>query len=168
GRLVEHRAPKVEGFDLVLRVVTDREAGVGHELAPVGAVDSSEQLEQGRLARAVGADQHDPLAALDGHVDPGIDRRVAGALPDVAPSGEHPPPAPRRGGSGKESRITCAADAISIRSIFSSFLMRLCTCRALVFLARKRSMNACVCAISRSWALRAASSPSSRAARWRT
>ena len=54
---------------------------------------------------------------------------------------------PEGGGWGNLKWITGSSSGISMRSIFSSSLMRLCTCLALVAWARKRLMKASRCSI---------------------
>src|SRR3546814_4750390 len=51
-----------------------------NDLALVGLDFAGQQLEQGRLARAVRADDADAVAALDAEIQPLDDRAVAEAL----------------------------------------------------------------------------------------
>src|SRR3546814_11326394 len=51
-----------------------------NDLALVGLDFAGQQLEQGRLARAVRADDADAVAALDAEIQPLDDREVAEAL----------------------------------------------------------------------------------------
>src|SRR5262245_19367636 len=64
----------------MLGVVRDRDAGPHAPLPAVGRDDPGDELHEGRLPRAVRADEYDPLAALDPEVDPRVDRRPSVSL----------------------------------------------------------------------------------------
>src|SRR3546814_1836335 len=56
----------------------DARAGLDRAAALVGVDDPGERLEEGRLARAVAADQREPVTRTDMHVEPA--EQPAGAL----------------------------------------------------------------------------------------
>ena len=64
----------------MLRVVAELGGVTGLILAGVHWDDAGHDLEQGRLASAVGADQHDAVAAFDGQVQILIDDLFAISL----------------------------------------------------------------------------------------
>ncbi len=69
-----------------LALLVDDDAGQrlgALDLALVGLELAGQQLEQGRLARAVGADDADPVAALDAQGEVADDRALAEALRHV-------------------------------------------------------------------------------------
>ena len=87
--MVEHRAP---GFDLLVLLGVVPDAGVvpQRHLAQVGSLDSGQDAEQCRLARAVEADQQHPLATLHGELDVDEDQIVAERLGQTQGRQGHP------------------------------------------------------------------------------
>src|SRR5699024_1568943 len=66
----EHETLEIERL-VLLRVVAELESVTGHDFTRVGFVEAGEQPQQGRLARAVVAEDDDTRALVDGEVDPG-------------------------------------------------------------------------------------------------
>src|SRR5204863_7566110 len=75
------------------------------DLAGGGLAAAEERLEQGRLARAVGADQRDPLPALDGEVCAPHERAPGDGDVDALRLDDDPAAAPRRGEAEAERAL---------------------------------------------------------------
>ena len=104
------------------------------QLRPSASALAHQRLEQGRLARAVGADEADVLAALEPH--PGVldQRSVADLDPRVLELERDPPERsalPNEKASVRRSRGSLSIAPLRMRSICLSFD---CAWRALVAL----------------------------------
>ncbi len=75
--LVQHGALFIEHLDAILRVVTRLHVVPEQPLAGTGREHAGQELEQGALARTIGADQNDALIAFGLEVHPAIDGFVA-------------------------------------------------------------------------------------------
>ena len=82
---LERRPPVAERM---LREVGDRRAAAADDRARVGLLDPGEQPQQGRLARAVGADDPHAGAGLDEEVEAVEDGAAAERLPDAVQADE--------------------------------------------------------------------------------
>ena len=78
----------------------DRQAAFAMDLAQIGLVEAGHEPQQGRLPRAIGADEADSVASGDGRVDVVEDHEIADLANDPSqPHDRHQaaPPAPRAG-----------------------------------------------------------------------
>jgi hypothetical protein len=137
----------------VLREVAGDDVAAEVARAALDGDDAGEDLEQRGLAGAVGADEHDALAALGLEVEIAIDDVVAVGLLDVL---ELTTLRPERGGWGNLKLMR--ADPPSGSSTATSFRRSICFSfdlarEAIEALAPKRSTNFWRWAISRCWFL---------------
>ena len=146
--VVEHARLGVEDLVLILREILGEHVVAELDRAGGGRFRAGEQLDERGFARAVDADQRHAVAALDGEADVVEDALFAVALGQASASTTV---RPEGGGCGNLKWMTGSSSGISMRSIFSSSLMRLCTCLALVAWARKRLMKASRCSICSRW-----------------
>ena len=92
--------------------------------------DAGHQLDERRFACAVDADQRHAIAALDGEAP--IAEEAAFRRSSLQGPSASTTMRPEGGGCGNLKWMTGSSSGISMRSIFSSSLMRDCTCLALV------------------------------------
>ena len=96
-QLLDDGVGGVEQFQNVLGVVGGNHIVAQPPFAGVKGEDAGQQLEQGGLAGAVGADQGHPVAALQGQVQALIDYLIAVPLADVGQGDDFGAAAGRRG-----------------------------------------------------------------------
>ena len=128
--IVDQAGGRVERLVLVLREVIHLHVVSQAKFAGRRRFRAGQQLDERGLAGAVHAHQGDSVAAVDDEAhaleDP-LCRRSSWRRRET------PPPCARSaGGCGNEKWMVFSSAGISIRSIFSSSLIRLCTCLALV------------------------------------
>src|SRR5581483_7045692 len=82
-RLLHHGAPRIKVIETVLGKVARNNIAAELANARLNRDDAGENFQEGGLSRAIGADEHNPLAALGGKIQVPVDNVVAVSLPDV-------------------------------------------------------------------------------------
>ena len=93
---LQNGAIRIEHLAAILRGVTDLGVVAKFPFTLLGREDIAENLEQRRLARAIGSNQHRPLQLFDFEIDPtAIDDQVIVGKMDVAERNDPLPAADR-------------------------------------------------------------------------
>ena len=130
--------------ELVLREIGDVHLAGSRDLALQRREAPADELAEGRLAVAVGAEQGDAVVRQDGEVEPVEDGPVAIARGAALDGDERRREQPLRARAGRRA-ATSSSTMAAIGSSLASRLTRDCACRAFDALARKRSTKACRC-----------------------
>ena len=133
---LERRGVFIEVVDLVLREKADLQLRRAADLAVHRLEPAGDELGEGRLAVAVGAEQADSVVVGDDEAEVLQDRLAVVADRDVIHRDDRR--LQRLSGEGRMIGNTSPSTIAEIGSILASALSRLCACVALVAEARKR------------------------------